>query len=361
MKHVMSMSLLSLCVCFLAACTADDGLITRDGEREILLELPVLAPGMVQSGDVPSVRSTKVDYEKTINNNKVWVIQFEGTAATSKVKKAKEVTLSNGSVTFPFSLTSGSCRIYVLANVTLTGVTENSTTLQDFEAKTVAYPATVSPLTGGLPMCVYKDFDLSTVSETNPLPQFKLQAMVAKLTLNYTIDAAAQAEFGTTMTVTLKNIASGAVYKAPTVFTAALRPAGLTFTSSKELGKDVSSTAKFTSTVYVPENIAGQTSDLTGVTQRSASKAQQLSSTYYEVTADSQDGNSKITVALCLGDPSNANDFNVRRNYAYKMDVTVLGLDDVDQRLSVKGDFLYANGNSAGWTDYTKADDTFGN
>lgn len=359
MKHLMSISLFSLCVWLLTACTQDDGLTVRGDGQEVMLQLPVIAPGMEQTGGNPSTRSAKEDPEKSIKDNKVWVIQFEGTATTSKVKKAKEVTLTNGSVSFPFALTSGKCRVYITANV-VPGVTEGVTTLQQFETKVVTYAAATYPLaTGtGLPMCVWQDIDPSAVSDASPVPAFKLQAMVAKLILNYTIAADARDDFGSTMTVTLENVIDGAVYKAPTAFAAAAQPSGANF-GTKELTKTASTTATYTCTLYVPENIAGQTSGLTSPTQRSVGNAK-ANATYFKVVALAKSGNNNITVSLFLGDPSNVNDFNVRRNYAYKMDVNVLGIDDADLRLSTKADFMYVNDNTTGWTDASKTNDVFG-
>lgn len=357
MKHLLSISLLSFCVGLLSACTQDDGLAVRGEEQEVLLQLPVIAPGMEQTGGNPSTRSAKEDPEKVIKDNKVWVIQFEGTATTSKVKKAKEVTLTNGSVSFPFALTSGKCRVYITANV-VPGVTEGTTTLQQFETKVVTYAAATYPLTAGLPMCVCQDIDPSAISDASPVPAFKLQAMVAKLILNYTIAAEAQEEFGSTMTVTLENVINGVAYKAPTAFAAAAQPSGTSF-STKEVGTNVSTTTAYTCTLYVPENIAGQTSGLTSPTQRSTGNAK-ANATYFKVVALAKSGDNNITVSLFLGDPSNANDFNVRRNYAYKMDVNVLGIDEADLRLTTKADFLYVKDNAAGWTDVSKPNDTFG-
>lgn len=359
MKHLMSISLFLFCAWLLTACTQDDGLTVRGEEREVMLELPVIAPGMDQTGGNASTRSAKEDPEKVIKDNKVWVIQFEGTATTSKVKKAKEVTLSNGTVSFPFALTSGKCRVYITANV-VPGVTVGTTTLQQFETKVLTYAATTYPLTAGtgLPMCVWQDIDPSAISDASPVPAFRLQAMVAKLILNYTIAAEAQAEFGSTMTVTLENVINGVAYKAPTTFANPAQPSGKSF-SAKAVGTNVSTTTAYTCTLYVPENIAGQTTGLTSPTQRSTGNAKE-NATYFKVVALAKSGNNNITVSLFLGDPANVNDFNVRRNYAYKMDVNVLGIDEADLRLTTKADFLYVEDNAAGWTDVSKPNDTFG-
>lgn len=355
MKHLVSMSLLSLCVWFLSACTEEDGLTVRD-KGEVTLELPVIAPGLQETGGALATRSDKVGDEGKIIDNKLWIIQFDGTAAASKVARSRQVTLTDGKVTFPFVLLeTGKSRVYVVANAN-PGVTENTTTLGDFEKKLVAYSAgtTVNAATG-LPMCDYKDFDPAGASSA---PTFTLKAMVAKVTFNCSIDADALKEFGDNLTFTLKNVPNGSCYGVPSAYTSAWRPASVSF-SSKELGTKAKAET-FTCTWYVPENLAGQNANVTRWIHRSVDKAP-ANAMYFEVTTTSADKESNITIALFLGDPTSASDFNVCRNYAYTLTATIIGVDVVDQRMTMKGDFMFVNESTSGWTDVNNTNDAFGN
>lgn len=355
MKHLGCMSLLSLCVWLLWSCAEEDGLTVRD-KREVTLELPVLAPGLQQTGGALETRSDKVGAEGTIIDNKLWIVQFDGTAAASKVARSRQVTLTDGKVTFPFVLLeTGKSRVYVVANAN-PGVTENTTTLGDFEKKLVAYTAgTTVDASTGLPMCDYKDFDPAGASSA---PTFTLKALVAKLTFTCSIDTDALREFGNDLTFTLKNVANGSFYGSPSAYTSAWRPATVSF-SKKDLGTKAKTEA-FTCTWYVPENIAGQNAAVTRWIQRGVDNAP-ANATYFEVATTSEDGESNITIALFLGDPATPADFNVRRNYAYTLTATIIGVDVVDQRITMKGDFMFVNGNSGGWTDVNNTNDAFGN
>lgn len=355
MKHLGCMSLLSLCVWLLSACTEEDGLTARD-KREVMLEIPVIAPGLQQTGGALETRSDKVGAEGTIIDNKLWIVQFDGTTAASKVARSRQVTLTDGKVTFPFALLeTGKSRVYVVANAN-PGVTENTTTLGDFEKKLVAYTAgTTVDAAAGLPMCDSKDFDPAGASVA---PTFTLKALVAKLTFTCSIDTDALKEFGDNLTFTLKNVANGSFYGLPSAYTSAWRPASVSF-SKKDLGTKLK-TETFTCTWYVPENIAGQNAAVTRWIQRGVDNAP-ANATYFEVATTSEDGESNITIALFLGDPATPADFNVRRNYAYTLTATIIGVDVIDQRVTMKGDFMFVDDSNSGWIDVDNTNDVFGN
>lgn len=355
MKHLGCMSLLSLCVWLLSACTEEDGLTARD-KREVMLEIPVIAPGLQQTGGALETRSDKVGAEGTIIDNKLWIVQFDGTTAASKVARSRQVTLTDGKVTFPFALLeSGKSRVYVVANAN-PGVTENTTTLGDFEKKLVAYTAgTTVDAAAGLPMCDSKDFDPAGASVA---PTFTLKALVAKLTFTCSIDPDVLDKFGDNLTFTLKNVANGSFYSEPSTYASAWRPATVSFSPQKS--ETVASTATFTCTWYVPENIAGQNAAVTRWIQRGVDNAP-ANATYFEVATTSNNGESNITIALFLGDPATPADFNVRRNYAYTLTATIIGVDVIDQRVTMKGDFMFVDDSNSGWTDVDNTNDVFGN
>lgn len=356
MKHLGCMSLLSLCVWLLSACTEEDGLTARD-KREVMLEIPVIAPGLQQTGGALETRSDKQGAEGTIIDNKLWIVQFDGTAAASKVARSRQVTLTDGKVTFPFALLeTGKSRVYVVANAN-PGVTENTTTLGDFEKKLVAYTAgSTVDAAKGLPMCDSKDFDPAGASVA---PTFTLKALVAKLTFTCSIDPDALKEFGDNLTFTLKNVPQSSFYGMPSAYTSAWRPVDVPFADPIDLGTKAK-TESFSCTWYVPENIAGQNAAVTRWIQRGVDNAP-ANATYFEVATTSNNGESNITIALFLGDPATPADFNVRRNYAYTLTATIIGVDVVDQRVTMKGDFMFVDDSNSGWTDVDNTNDVFGN
>lgn len=350
MKHLVSMSLLALSVWLTAACTEEDGLTPRD-RQEVIRELSVVTPCLQQTGGALATRSPKEGDEGKIMNGKVWVIQFDGVQPANKVVKFSEVTLVNGTVTFPFDMVEDAdqCRVYVVANVN-PGVSKGNT-LQSFEQKMVTYAAsqTVSS-TAGLPMCDHHDFD---PVGTATAPTFKLKAMVAKLIFKCTIDAEVS-DFSGTPTVTLKNIPNGSFFGEPSDYSTAWLP---TLRSFREGDISVGNVGEFTYTWYIPENLAGQNTDVTRWIHRSVDKAP-ANSTYFEISGVTKD-NVSVKIALFLGDPNNAADFNVRRNYAYTLTANIIGLAKADHRITMKGDFMYAEPEE-GWTNISKPNDAFG-
>lgn len=346
MKHLVSMSLLALSVWLTAACTEEDGLTPRD-RQEVIRELSVVTPCLQQTGGALATRSQKLGDEGKIMNGKVWVIQFDGTAAANKVVKFSEVALVSGTVTFPFDMVDADkCRVYVVANVN-PGVSKG-TTLDSFEKKMVSYTAsTAVSSTAGLPMCDHHDFD---PAGTATAPTFKLKAMVAKLIFQCTIDAGLS-EFSGTPTVKLMNIPNGSFFGEPSAYAAAWRPTTPTFKN-----ESVGNVGTTTYTWYIPENLAGQKSTVTRWIHRSTANAP-ASSTYFEISGVTKE-NVSVKIALFLGDPNNPSDFNVRRNYAYTLTANIIGLALADQRITMKGDFMYAPAGGK-WEDI-KADDAFG-
>lgn len=355
MKQLLSMSLFTVCVWLLTACTEDDKLIAREGQ-EVTLELSVQTPGLQQTGGGALTRSDKTGEEATIKDNKLYIVQFDGTTASSKVIKSGTATLTSGKISFAFSMgTTGKGRVYLVANADPAATT--GMTLDVFEKKMVGYTAagtvTASTL---LPMCDFKDFDPAGATTG---PAFKLKSMVAKLILKCTIDADAQAEFKGTFKVNLRNVPNGSFFGEPSSFATAWRPATVTFTDKEDLGTVTNATTEAESIVfYIPENLSGQNEAVDRWIYRSVEKAP-TSSTYFELEGETKDGRT-ARIFLFLGDPANPSDFNVHRNYAYTLTVTIMGVDETDERLSTKSYFMYTNEASA-WDDINKTDDSFGN
>lgn len=355
MKQLLSMSLLTVCIGLLMACTEEDKLTNRSSE-EVTLELSVATPGLLQTDNGASTRSDKKGDEATIKDNKLYIVQFEGTAAASKVVKTGSATLSSGKISFAFSLaTSGKGRVYVVAN-TDPAATLNMT-LKTFEEKLVGYAAATTVTASTLlPMCDYKDFDPAGATKA---PDFRLKAMVAKLILKCTIDADAQAEFKGGFDIHLRNIPNGSFLGEPASFATAWRPATVGFSDKTNVGTMTNATTLSDSIVfYIPENLSGQNAAVDRWIYRSVEKAP-ASSTYFELEGETADGRT-ARVFLFFGDPTNPSDFNVHRNYAYTLTATLMGVDETDERLSTKSYFMYAKEDGT-WNDISKTDDAFGN
>lgn len=362
MKHLKDMGLLVVGLLMLAACTQEDELTKRDA-GEVTLEIPVIAPGLSQTG-VPLSRSEKVGDEGKIIS--LYVVQFDGAAPTSKVLKSESVTLVDGKVSFTFaSSASDACRVYMLAN-TAPGVTVGTTTLKQFEEALRTFTAVTAVASAtGLPMCDFKDFD---PAGKDVGPTFMMKAMVAKLKLVCALSDVARGKLKDgKLTVSVKNIPNGSFCGTPTTYTMAWRPTAPTFADKANVG-DIS-TGTFTYTIYIPENIAGQNSAVKRLIHRSVANAP-ANSTCFMLDGSTTDGETEVHIALFYGSPKDSDtteletsDFNVKRNYFYTLTATIVDLDDTDQRVSMKGDFMYINkdGDPAWDYDNSKTDDAFGN
>lgn len=349
MKRLLNISLLTILGFMMGACTQEDNFATRVA-KEKTIELQVIAPGIEETG--AATRSDKTDSEKKIHS--LYVLQFSGTASTSTLAKYEKATLgADNKISFPFKLIdgSGSNRIYIVANVSLS-VTADVTKLGDFENSLVSQSVSASVPAGGIPMCDVHDFD--PVGQAKA-PDFKLRAMVAKVTLNCSIDPSVANLFSTNPApvITLKGTTKATTYFSPADYTAAYRPTGIAYNDPISLG------GMGSYTYYVAENVAGQNSSVNRWIYRSAKNAP-ANATYFEIMGYTADGNSKVTITLFMGDPNNASDFNTIRNYHYSITANIMGLDEVDQRLTLRGDFMYVNDNGS-WTDSSQNGDSFGN
>lgn len=349
MKRLLSLSLLAVCGFWLGSCTQADHFTTREADEKII-ELKVIAPGIEETGTV--TRSAKDALEKKIHQ--VYILQFSGTDATSTLAKYQKVTLgANNRVSFPFKLIDGSGvnRVFVVANVNLS-VTVDVTTLSEFAGTLVPTGVSTTVPAGGIPMCDCQDFDPMSQAQA---PDFKLCAMLAKVTLNCSIDPSAEHLFNTSPApfIRLKQTTKGTTYFSPTDLTTGYRPTGIAYNDLISVG------GMGSYTLYVPENIAGRNSNVNRWIYRSAQNAP-ANATYFEIKCYTADGNSRVTIALFLGDPNTPSDFNTIRNYHYSITANILGLDEIDQRLTFSSDFMYVNENGS-WTDSSKTGDSFGN
>ena len=250
-----------------------------------------------------SAATTRADISKTTAEKEVktaYVVQFDGTSPTSKavwISGDVAAQLNSGSqIPCYFELTSGvKSRVYVVANPK--SVPALGTTLQTFE--TVSYIVSTLPGTG-LPMAASQDVVLGGVFST-----FQLKSPLARLTFTTN-----------TGSLTLRGIPSSYSLVPATAGTAAVRPSGVTYTSTSL----VSGT-----TYYVPANLSGQVSLSSPILR--CSLFAPSNSMYVAINANSTMYN------VYLGDSSNS-DFNVVSNFAYTVGATVGGTDGVDLRVN---------------------------
>ncbi|WP_455590547.1 DUF4906 domain-containing protein [Bacteroides sp.] len=362
MKHFKSIGLWAVGILMLTACTQEDGL-TKRNIREVTLEVPVIAPGFDRAG-VPLTRSEKVGDEGKIVSLRI--VQFDGNEPASKALKSDAVTLgADNKVSFTFGLPeSGISRVYMVANFTPT-VTIGTTTLKQFEEtiRTFAAVTTVSA-SAGLPMCDFQEFDPAGAGEG---PTFTLKAMVAKLKLVCSLSTTVQDKLKDgKLSVSIKNIPNGSFCGTPNSYATAWRPATLAFSDKDNIG--TISNNVFEYTIYIPENLAGQKAEIKRLIHRSTANAP-AGSTCFMLDGSTVDGETEVHIALFYGSKDkpedlqmNPSDFNVKRNYAYTLTATVVDLDDTDQRVSMKGDFMYINETNPSWgKEPNVPSDAFGN
>lgn len=238
--------------------------------------------------------------ESAISN--AYILQFEGTAPTSKLKVKQSISssqLTGGSaITCNFTMTAGvKNRVYVVANCSKT-LTVNNTTLADFESPVTFAPAT--SVSGGLPMSAMQDVGVGDVFDV-----FQLRSVLAKL--KFTTSAG---------TLKLKGVPNGYSFFTQTPGDKAVRPTGTTYSNS---GVTLASGT----TYYVPENLSGHV-QLSSPMVR-CSKFAPASSMFVEI-----DNTAKYNIYL--GDGS-ASDFNFVGGYAYNINATLYGTSEFDWRV----------------------------
>lgn len=336
------------------SCTEGDGLINppqKEPGDEISLTIPYAAADMEAVGSKFATRApgqslnvswgtpeTRADVAKDTDEaelKQVYMVQFNGTdPATSTVVKCGPASLNASSVNFSFYPTGCENRVYMVANLDLSGVLEGMK-LGDFESRLETFAATTVLPETRLPMCASNDFEPTTGVAA---PQFKLKAMVAKVVFKCKVDGSSGIK--ASPTVTLKQIAGGTTYSTAADLATAYRPETLTF--SDLAGGTPPREGDFeVYTFYIPENIAGRNPAVTKVSARSLVKAQPKA-TYIEVVAEKTADNEQVTFVLFLGDPSDVTDFNVQRNHIYTVSATILGFDVIDERVTMSNDLSAA-------------------
>lgn len=344
-----------LCAWLAVACQSEDFSVVSNN-KEVSLGLSVHTTEMQQAGsgvqtrsisdamDItfgadPVTRSSKNPDETAIKS--LYLVQFNGTAAGSTVVKSGSIirNATDNTAMFDFAVVNATCRVYVVANFNPNAT--NGTSLGSFERMMATYLPATSVAATGLPMCGYVDFNPATTVNT---PQVSLKAMVAKLTVTYTMNPAGLPDFkpGTTvdsLNIKLRNVPNGTAYGVATNFTTAWRPTNVTYVDVP-VGRTGS-----TYTYYVPENIAGNGStNITNWSRRNLANAP-ANALYFEVTGRNKTNDGTITIASFIGDPNDLRAFNIERNYAYTLTATIKNVDMADERITVEPDYFDLNAN----------------
>ena len=242
--------------------------------------------------------------ESKINN--AYIVQFDGTAPTSKVAWVSgDIKSQLGSatpITCSFQMTQGKKnRVYVIAN--RASAPTQGMTLAEFE-KPVPMNSYTLPVSG-LPMSAMQDIGVGDAFDV-----FQLRSVLAKLT--FTCDPS-------TAALTLINVPSGYSFLTQSQpGDKAVRPSGMTY------DKTITSLTSGI-TYYVPENMSGRNEQLVQQVTRCSFFAPE-NAMFVKISNSGTDYN------LYLGDGS-APDFNFTGGYAYNIKATIYGSDASDLRV----------------------------
>lgn len=357
MKVTSILGLWMLCALCLCSCT-DEGQeaggimpdVTTTPVRLSLVMTPMLEAGSVtrargdnsldlvlgeEAGKAANGGATRADgltdaQESAVND--ICVFQFD---SGSKLIYSEYATLTDGELTADISLASGTgtCTVYVLANVgNLTAKAASGTTLTDFK-KLAAEVASGMGSGQNLPMCGHNDSYNSNVD--NASLSVPLTRSVAKVCLNLTTPTAGDV-FNVT-SVKLMNVAKELYY----VETAAAAPVADMLTT-------YAGGSANTVSWYIPENKAGSNS-VTDWTDRYEGNAP-ATATYIliEGSYTPKGGTARdMAYTIYLGAGDNAGDFNVARNTKYTVNAAIKGTNMNDGRVLVGRDLSAAGKETA--------------
>ncbi len=349
-----------------------DGPVPEDGKTELTigLAIPKLAGGL----SLPA-SGTGVTEEQESAVYDLWVLQFDASGAlllsecydkftpvSSTQKKVSVALFKNASST-----------VYFVANVGKEYFKSlGSVTLADFEAQTFDFSEWAGSVsTSGLPMV--GTYTGST--EQAPTEPIELIRLVSRVEFTCTVDLTSQeidlgggkilpADQLKLNRVQITNAASKVQYKAHALtqsgdlMVCPTYPANATNADLADnylsYGEDTSVAGKTTFTLvwYLPENLKGAVAGLTETTKGpdkapAGSTCIEISGDYTtsayvpnEATEDPTDEVLATTikdVTYCIYPGQNATtDFNLIRNYSYKISTTINGIDNADTRVVVE-------------------------
>ncbi|WP_321332216.1 DUF4906 domain-containing protein [uncultured Bacteroides sp.] len=263
--------------------------------------------------------------------NEVCVFQFCGTALTSTLV-AKEYYSSPNTTNLETTLTesSGDQTVYVLANVgNITGNYTGTTTLADFQASTLGL-ATEASVTSGTDLPMIGTYTGATMPG---LYSVSLTRLVAKLTFTCNVSLTNTGDAFTLTSARLYSVADVAQMSTPT----GTYPANATTDASKYINYTAESyTAGNTLTWYIPENLKGTVSTITNEADKSKTNAPAYS-TYIEVEGiyTPSGGTAEYVTYRIYPGANFTTDFNLLRNTAYNISMTIKGMNEADSRVLI--------------------------
>lgn len=346
--------------------TVPDGPGIEDGKIELSFGLAI--PKFPSALSLPAAGLTE-EQENAVNN--VWVLQFDAsgnlvlneyydtfTVVSTTEKKVSVALFKYAASTVYFVANVGSELLKSLQPLTLSA----------FESRTLDFTDWASTVkTNGLPMVgVYSGSTMEAPTES-----IKLIRMVSRIEFTCTVDLTSKeidlgggkvlpADQLSLSRVQITNASSNVRYKAHTLTKSgdlmvcpvfpANATAGDLADNYRHYDEDASIAAQKTFTLvwYLPENLKGAVAGLTETTKGPANAP--AGSTCIEISGDyttsryvmNESGVEELVteikdVTYCIyPGQNNTTDFNLIRNYSYKIGTTINGIDNTDTRVVVE-------------------------
>ncbi|WP_455628335.1 BACON domain-containing protein [Parabacteroides chinchillae] len=282
----------------------------------------------------PSTRATNA-MDKTAEDNisNLWVAQYDDTGKlySQYFESGAFTTNPSGGMEVNLKLkTSAACRIYFIVNAGdlesfITGEAVLKTYTKDFAVSADGFPAGSLGMTG---------LWSGAVTDAGITSSVDLVRQAAKIAFKYTIGNANGFSF-TPTSVTLNNVPGKSQFIEP--------DAQLASVSYKNYTGIVDNTSA-TMYWYLPENKAGIVNGANAVSSEKEKVGTGVTNaTYIEIQGTAiQDGVTYENVSVKLypgGDATHMtntyNNYNVSRNCAYNMTITLTGIDFADKRVTV--------------------------
>ena len=298
--------------------------LTADGAIESD-SLAVSVNNLIKSGDsIQSKAAAPLTGGQESKLSDLWVGQYD--ASTGQRLFSQHLSsLSGNTVNIKLKVnTSGqSSRVYFVANAGDLGAVADTTTLK---ARTLPYGSTATGLPDNNLCMMMGQWNGAVPSGGISNIEVDLKRLIAKISFTYAID---DTGFSFTPTsVSLKNAPSMSQVAAPT---GQLTTEGLTYkTYTGELGDR-------TFYWYLPENMAGTVSGANAVTSEKQKTGKGVTNaTCIELRGNAvQGGVSYGNVLIRFFPGADENNYDIVRNAHYRMNVTLVGLDVSDDRITV--------------------------
>ncbi|MDH6357284.1 BACON domain-containing carbohydrate-binding protein [Parabacteroides sp. PF5-9] len=256
----------------------------------------------------------------------LWVGQYTAQGARLASVYIPQVALEYVDVKLKASLQP--CTVYLIANggdLTTTATTEELllkivhpyNTSGDFSSQ--LYPFLMQGKWQGVLE--------GTIDEMAPFEQkIEMTRATAKLRFTYTVA-------GSNFQFTPSSLKVGNIPQGVKLIESETRPSGLSFTELTEATHSSGSPVFW----YLPENIAGEATGANVVDSEKKKTGQGVTNaTYIELTGDAvQNGHLYQNVVIRLYPGLNRNDYNIRRNHFYTIEIRLQGIDFSDQRITV--------------------------